>query len=136
MALKKLIIRADASISVGTGHVMRCLALAQAWQDKGGDAIFVLTNKSSALENRLISEGMQVVYLLVETGSQEDANQTVDFAQKFNKLLQDLSQKLKKYIIGPGFELLSKKFEVENRWLTAQLDFEGGWMYVWMYGWE
>ena len=84
MALKKLIIRADASISVGTGHVMRCLALAQAWQDKGGDAIFVLTNKSSALENRLISEGMQVVYLLVETGSQEDANQTVDFAQKFN----------------------------------------------------
>lgn len=84
MALKNLIIRADASVVVGTGHVMRCLALAQAWQDKGGKAIFILANKSSALENRLRSEGMQVVYLLVETGSHEDANQTIDFAQKFN----------------------------------------------------
>ena len=84
MALKKLIIRADASVSVGTGHVMRCLALAQTWQDQGEEAIFVLANKSSALENRLLSEGMQIVYLLVETGSNEDANQTVDFAQKFN----------------------------------------------------
>jgi UDP-2,4-diacetamido-2,4,6-trideoxy-beta-L-altropyranose hydrolase len=84
MALKNLIIRADASVVVGTGHVMRCLALAQAWQDKGGEAIFILANKSSALENRLRSEGMQVVYLLVEAGSHEDANQTVDFAQKFN----------------------------------------------------
>ena len=80
-----LVIRANASTQIGTGHVMRCLALAQAWQDKGGEAIFVLaSNKSSALGNRLLSEGMQVVYLLVETGSDEDANQTVDFAQKFN----------------------------------------------------
>jgi UDP-2,4-diacetamido-2,4,6-trideoxy-beta-L-altropyranose hydrolase len=79
-----LIIRADASTQIGTGHIMRCLALAQVWQDKGGCAIFVLANKSSGLENRLLSEGMQVLYLLVETGSHEDANQTLDFAQKFN----------------------------------------------------
>ncbi|TYQ25766.1 UDP-2,4-diacetamido-2,4,6-trideoxy-beta-L-altropyranose hydrolase [Pseudanabaena sp. UWO310] len=84
MIIKKIIIRADASIQVGTGHVMRCLALAQAWQDKGGEVIFILANKSTALENRLLSEGIKVVYLLAETGSYEDANQTVDFAQKFN----------------------------------------------------
>ncbi|OYQ63869.1 UDP-2,4-diacetamido-2,4,6-trideoxy-beta-L-altropyranose hydrolase [Pseudanabaena sp. SR411] len=80
----KLVIRADASTTMGTGHVMRCLALAQVWQDQGGKAIFVLANKSSSLENRLISEGIQVVYLLVATGSHDDVNQTVDFAQKFN----------------------------------------------------
>ena len=31
-----LIIRADATPAIGHGHLMRCLALAQAWQDAGG----------------------------------------------------------------------------------------------------
>jgi len=84
MALQNLIIRTDASTQIGTGHVMRCLALSQAWQERGGEVIFVLANKSSVLENRLLLEGMQVVYLSVETGSPEDAKQTVDFARRFN----------------------------------------------------
>jgi UDP-2,4-diacetamido-2,4,6-trideoxy-beta-L-altropyranose hydrolase len=36
-----LVIRTDASGGVGTGHVMRCLALVQAWQARGGRTIWI-----------------------------------------------------------------------------------------------
>jgi UDP-2,4-diacetamido-2,4,6-trideoxy-beta-L-altropyranose hydrolase len=83
MVDKNLVIRADASTQIGTGHIMRCLALALAWQEKGGQAMFVLANKSPALGARLQLEGMKVVYLSVEAGSGEDAKQTADFVHQF-----------------------------------------------------
>ena len=78
-----LIIRADASTTIGTGHIMRCIALAQAWQDQGGKVIFLLAHKPSTLENKLRSQGIQIIYLSVEAGSDEDAHQTADFIQQF-----------------------------------------------------
>jgi len=79
---KTLLIRADAGIHIGTGHIMRCLALAQAWQDNGGNVIFVMATKSQSLEARIREEGMEISYLTTsKPGSTEDAHELIELAQ-------------------------------------------------------
>jgi UDP-2,4-diacetamido-2,4,6-trideoxy-beta-L-altropyranose hydrolase len=58
-----LIIRADASASMGIGHVMRCIALGQAWMDSGGKVIFLSTLDSDVLKRRITGEGFGFVAL-------------------------------------------------------------------------
>jgi len=81
-----LVIRADGDTRMGTGHVMRCLALGQAWQDEGGKVALVMAPAAPALESRVQSEGMEVSRLAAVPGSLEDARQTVQLAQQCEAL--------------------------------------------------
>jgi len=72
-----LIIRADASIAMGTGHVMRCLALSQAWQDQGGECIFAMAETTAATERRIRGEKFEVIPLRASPGTLQDAEQVV-----------------------------------------------------------
>lgn len=76
-----LLIRADASVAIGTGHVMRCLALAQAWQDAGGAVTFAMAESTSAIEDRLRSEGASLVRIDGVPGSHADAKQFIALAR-------------------------------------------------------
>ena len=82
MAEGTLLIRADGNVAMGTGHVMRCLALAQAWQDAGGRSIFVMAESTSSLERRLQDEGMEVECLAEAAGTSEDAQHTERIASR------------------------------------------------------
>lgn len=57
---KHLVIRVDASTQIGTGHLMRCLALAQAWKDTGGKVAFITACQSESLLQRLREEGFDI----------------------------------------------------------------------------
>jgi len=56
-------IRADADTRIGTGHIMRCIALAQAWQDRGGKVTFLSHCESGELQERILKEGFEFLFL-------------------------------------------------------------------------
>ncbi len=73
-----LFIRADASAQIGTGHVMRMLALAQAWQRAGaGPVVFLCAQLPAALADRLRSEPCTVVELPQAATPADDARATL-----------------------------------------------------------
>jgi len=78
---RTLVVRCDATVAIGTGHAMRCLALAQAWQDTGGRAVFAMAQATAAVEERLQREGMAVARLKAEPGSADDVQETVALAR-------------------------------------------------------
>jgi UDP-2,4-diacetamido-2,4,6-trideoxy-beta-L-altropyranose hydrolase len=96
-----LLVRTEAGPAVGMGHVMRCLALAQAWTARGGTARFLLSDGAStpSLRRTLAADGVAVESLSEAPGSPGDAAATAEIAGR----LDVEALVIDGYAFGPAF---------------------------------
>ena len=76
-----LLVRADASAQIGAGHLMRCRALAQAWQEDGGDAVVLSHRLSEEMARQLREEGITAEEQPHPPGSENDGSTTAERAR-------------------------------------------------------
>jgi UDP-2,4-diacetamido-2,4,6-trideoxy-beta-L-altropyranose hydrolase len=78
----KILIRIDASVQIGTGHVMRCIPLAQAWQDRGVDVTFLGHCDSESLHQLIIDEGFDFIPIEKPHPDPYDLNRTLEILKQ------------------------------------------------------
>ncbi len=66
-------IRTDASLTIGSGHVMRCLALAHALSELGNEVVFICKEHDSNLINKIIDSGYEVKALPLASANKLDS---------------------------------------------------------------
>lgn len=78
----KIVIRADASSSIGYGHVVRCLALAKEAIRRGAEVVFVCRRTIGDASVALERAGVEVHWLAMDAaGSEAEAAETGDAEQ-------------------------------------------------------
>lgn len=66
MRLAPLVIRADSSEAIGSGHTMRCLAVAEEWSNRGGRVIFACHTVSGLARDRVQRSGFELTHISPE----------------------------------------------------------------------
>jgi len=103
----KVVFRVDSSYEIGTGHVMRCLTLAQVLKENGANVKFICRKHKGNLIDKVYLSGFRVYELeilkeakvdnklahshLLETTQQQDADDCIDIlkAEKIDWLIVD-----------------------------------------------
>jgi UDP-2,4-diacetamido-2,4,6-trideoxy-beta-L-altropyranose hydrolase len=111
------LIRADANSVIGTGHVMRCLALAQAWQDAGGTVAFACTDMPDSLLQRLWTERCEVHRFESAPASSREANDLQETLRIAN-VVRPQWLVLDGYDFGPNYQLALR----DSRWRLLFID--------------
>ncbi|HBR94200.1 MAG TPA: UDP-2,4-diacetamido-2,4,6-trideoxy-beta-L-altropyranose hydrolase [Opitutae bacterium] len=107
-----ILIRADAGGALGTGHVMRMIALAQGYLRRGGSVSLASVNCPEKLVERVRSHGItHHTIIAAQPGDTDDAQQTAELAKELDAewLVVDgyhFDYEYQKYVKQFGFSLL------------------------------
>ena len=76
----RLLVRVNTGARLGTGHLMRCIALAEAWLSQVGPVHFAVGGATASVLARLTAAGFAVHSVVLAAGSRSDAENTVALA--------------------------------------------------------
>jgi UDP-2,4-diacetamido-2,4,6-trideoxy-beta-L-altropyranose hydrolase len=121
----KIAIRVDSSVKIGTGHVMRCITLANSLRKNGAEVLFVCRKHDESMNQFIIGKGFNVEQLnispknivenrtgkynyksMLEISEMEDAENTIEKIRYFkpNWVIVD------HYSLGIKWEQIIKKY--------------------------
>lgn len=75
--MSHLLVRADSGTQLGMGHVMRCLALALAWKERGGEVTLLTCSEGDGARRRFVDHGFEVIPLEARHPAPEDLGATL-----------------------------------------------------------
>lgn len=79
-----LVVRTECNAKVGAGHATRCLAIAEAWMQRGGKVFFLTSCRSSILEQEQIEDKLSVESLEVTVNLEDDVKKTLSYIEGVN----------------------------------------------------
>ena len=118
----KIVFRADASSTIGTGHVMRCLALAQGVKRAGGKAIFVCRELPGHLCDEITARGFMVQRLPAGTpGTAQDGSDWPPHAAWLGTSWQQDAEQTRAALelLAPVDWLVVDHYALDARWESA-----------------
>lgn len=74
----RVLIRADASVLIGTGHIMRCLTLAEALRERGAECQFICRDHEGHLLEKILQRGFYAYCLPLANNFVEPHNSDVN----------------------------------------------------------
>ena len=115
----RVVVRADASLQIGTGHVMRCLTLATGLADRGAQVDFICRAHEGNLIALIEQRGFRVITLPLAAGGDKASPDQPAHAHWLGCDWQTDAQQSLDAIFGMVDWIIVDHYALDHRWETA-----------------
>lgn len=117
--LLKIIFRADASLQIGTGHVMRCLTLAEELRRRNAHVQFVCRAHSGHLGDMISRKGFALTLLPAPKQSVQTVKQNDDYAEWLGLSQKDDALQTIGSLVGKQIDwVIVDHYSLDQKWET------------------